>query len=159
MSALNFRTLDLNLLRVFDEVMAERSLTRAAHKLAITQPAVSNALRRLREALGDELLVRQGQGVEHPGQAQGNAGAGLADASGAGGWHGIGHGCGKRQHPAQGRCVGGNQGDGEHRSMIAVAFPAPLVQAQNPGVMRWFGPHFQGSMAAAMRLRPWDLAW
>ena len=64
MSALNFRTLDLNLLRVFDEVMAERSLTRAAHKLAITQPAVSNALRRLREALGDELLVRQGQGVE-----------------------------------------------------------------------------------------------
>ena len=64
MSSLNFRTLDLNLLRVFDEVMAERSLTRAAHKLAITQPAVSNALRRLREALGDELLVRQGQGVE-----------------------------------------------------------------------------------------------
>ncbi|MBN9321320.1 MAG: LysR family transcriptional regulator, partial [Delftia acidovorans] len=64
MSALNFRTLDLNLLRVFDEVMAERSLTRAAHKLAITQPAVSNALRRLRKALGDELLVRQGQGVE-----------------------------------------------------------------------------------------------
>ncbi|WP_280188660.1 LysR family transcriptional regulator [Delftia sp. PS-11] len=64
MPALNFRTLDLNLLRVFDEVMAERSLTRAAHKLAITQPAVSNALRRLREALGDELLVRQGQGVE-----------------------------------------------------------------------------------------------
>ena len=64
MSALNFRTLDLNLLRVFDEVMAERSLTRAAHKLAITQPAVSNALRRLRDVLGDELLVRRGQGVE-----------------------------------------------------------------------------------------------
>jgi DNA-binding transcriptional LysR family regulator len=45
---LNFRTLDLNLLRVFDEVMAERSLTRAAHNLSLTQPAVSNA-RRLRE--------------------------------------------------------------------------------------------------------------
>lgn len=59
-----FHQLDLNLLRVFDEVMAERSLTRAAHKLAITQPAVSNAMRRLREALGDELLVRHGQGVQ-----------------------------------------------------------------------------------------------
>jgi DNA-binding transcriptional ArsR family regulator len=48
----NFRTLDLNLLRVFDEVMAERSLTKAARNLSITQPAVSNALRRLRETLG-----------------------------------------------------------------------------------------------------------
>ena len=64
MTPLNFRSLDLNLLRVFDEVMAERSLTRAAHKLSITQPAVSNAMRRLREVLGDELLVRSGQGVE-----------------------------------------------------------------------------------------------
>lgn len=60
----NFRTLDLNLLRVFDEVMAERSLTRAARNLHLTQPAVSNALRRLREALGDELVQRQGQGIE-----------------------------------------------------------------------------------------------
>lgn len=64
MGPLNFRSLDLNLLRVFDEVMAERSLTRAAHKLSITQPAVSNAMRRLREVVGDELLVRSGQGVE-----------------------------------------------------------------------------------------------
>ncbi|MEY4883087.1 MAG: hypothetical protein RIS34_941 [Pseudomonadota bacterium] len=60
----NFRTLDLNLLRVFDEVMAERSLTRAAQNLSLTQPAVSNALRRLRETLGDELLRRGGQGME-----------------------------------------------------------------------------------------------
>ncbi|MGD9943962.1 MAG: LysR family transcriptional regulator, partial [Burkholderiaceae bacterium] len=61
---MNFRTLDLNLLRVFDEVMAERNLTRAARNLAMTQPAVSNALRRLRDALGDELVVRAGYGVE-----------------------------------------------------------------------------------------------
>jgi len=61
---MNFRTLDLNLLRVFDEIMAERNLTRAAHNLAMTQPAVSNALRRLRDALGDELVVRSGHGVE-----------------------------------------------------------------------------------------------
>ena len=60
----NFRTLDLNLLRVFDEVMAEHNLTRAAHNLAMTQPAVSNALRRLREVVGDDLVRRAGYGVE-----------------------------------------------------------------------------------------------
>ena len=60
----SFRSLDLNLLKVFDEVMAERSLTRAARNLALTQPAVSNAVRRLRDALGDELVRRQGQGLE-----------------------------------------------------------------------------------------------
>ena len=59
----NFRTLDLNLLRVFDEVMAEKSLTKAARNLSITQPAVSNALRRLRETLGDDLLRRDGHGI------------------------------------------------------------------------------------------------
>ena len=64
MKPLDFRALDLNLLRVFDAVMAEGSLTRAADKLALTQPAVSNAMRRLRDALGDELLVRQGHGVQ-----------------------------------------------------------------------------------------------
>ncbi len=57
----SFRTLDLNLLRVFDEVMTERSLTRAAQKLSITQPAVSNALQRFREAMGDELIKRSGR--------------------------------------------------------------------------------------------------
>jgi DNA-binding transcriptional LysR family regulator len=64
MKPLNFRTLDLNLLRVFDEVMSERSLTRAARNLSITQPAISNAMRRLRDSLGDELVRRSGQGVE-----------------------------------------------------------------------------------------------
>src|SRR5574343_852112 len=64
MSSLNFRTLDLNLLRIFNEVMTERSLTKAAEKLSLTQPAVSNALRRLRQALGDDLLRRSGQGLE-----------------------------------------------------------------------------------------------
>jgi DNA-binding transcriptional LysR family regulator len=60
---LNFRTLDLNLLRVFDAVMAEGSLTRAAGGLAMTQPAVSHALKRLREAVGDELFTRTAFGV------------------------------------------------------------------------------------------------
>jgi len=44
--------------------MAERSLTRAARNLSMTQPAVSNAMRRLRETLGDELVRRSGYGVE-----------------------------------------------------------------------------------------------
>ncbi|WP_049763727.1 LysR family transcriptional regulator [Polaromonas naphthalenivorans] len=43
--------------------MAERSLTRAARNLSLTQPAVSNALRRLRETLGDDLVQRSGQGM------------------------------------------------------------------------------------------------
>ncbi len=60
----NFRTLDLNLLRVFDQVMAERNLTRAARNLSMTQPAVSNALARLRDFLGDKLVMRAGYGVE-----------------------------------------------------------------------------------------------
>lgn len=59
----SFRSLDLNLLRVFDEVMATRNTTRAAENLAMTQPAVSNALRRLRQALGDELVTRAGYGI------------------------------------------------------------------------------------------------
>ncbi len=60
----NFRTLDLNLLRVFDEVMTERSLTRAARQLAMTQPAVSNAMKRLRDAMQDDLVQRSGFGIE-----------------------------------------------------------------------------------------------
>jgi DNA-binding transcriptional LysR family regulator len=60
----NFRTLDLNLLRLFDELMSERNLTRAAANLSMTQPAASNALRRLRDALSDPLVQRSGYGVE-----------------------------------------------------------------------------------------------
>ena len=60
---LNFRTLDLNLLRVFDAVMAEGSLTRAASGLAMTQPAVSHALKRLRDTVGEDLFVRVAHGV------------------------------------------------------------------------------------------------
>ena len=41
---MSFLTLDLNLLRVFDAVMTEQNLTRAAGHLAMTQPAVSNAI-------------------------------------------------------------------------------------------------------------------
>jgi DNA-binding transcriptional LysR family regulator len=57
-------TLDLNLLRVFDAVARERHVTRAAQRLNLSQPAVSNALARLRAALGDELFLRRPGGVE-----------------------------------------------------------------------------------------------
>jgi DNA-binding transcriptional LysR family regulator len=70
MALTTLHALDLNLLKVFDVVMAERSLTRAAHILSITQPAVSNSLRRLRDALGDELLVRKGRTLEPTPRAQ-----------------------------------------------------------------------------------------
>lgn len=63
-AAPRFSALDLNLLRVFDEVMASKNITRAAERLNMTQPAVSNALRRLREALGDDLVQRAGYGIE-----------------------------------------------------------------------------------------------
>ena len=61
---MNFRTLDLNLLRVFDTVMAEGSITRAAQRMAMTQPAVSNALKRLRDSVGEDLLTRAARGVQ-----------------------------------------------------------------------------------------------
>ncbi|MBY0338219.1 MAG: LysR family transcriptional regulator [Acetobacteraceae bacterium] len=56
--------LDLNLLRVFDAVARERHVTRAAQRLNLSQPAVSNALARLRAVLGDELFLRRPGGVE-----------------------------------------------------------------------------------------------
>jgi DNA-binding transcriptional LysR family regulator len=56
--------LDLNLLRVLDVLMQERRVATAAQRLQLSQPAVSNALSRLRKALGDELLTRAPNGME-----------------------------------------------------------------------------------------------
>jgi LysR family transcriptional activator of mexEF-oprN operon len=63
MNALYERDLDLNLLRVFAVVAAEGSVTRAAARLYLTQPAVSAALRRLATFVGAELFARQGRGL------------------------------------------------------------------------------------------------
>jgi DNA-binding transcriptional LysR family regulator len=60
----NLKTLDLNLLVVFDVVYATRNISRAAEQLAMSQPAVSNALARLREILDDQLFLRGRRGVE-----------------------------------------------------------------------------------------------
>lgn len=56
-----FDSLDLNLLRVFDAVYRERSLARAAQVLAVSPSAVSHALRRLREHVGEPLFARDGR--------------------------------------------------------------------------------------------------
>ncbi|MEL6280521.1 MAG: LysR family transcriptional regulator [Pseudomonadota bacterium] len=60
---MNTAGLDLNLLRVFDAVYRERNATRAARRVGLSQPAVSNALSRLRAQLGDELFHRAPEGL------------------------------------------------------------------------------------------------
>ena len=60
----DFDTIDLHLIRVLHTVIHERSVSRAALKLASTQPAVSAQLRRLRALTGDPLLVRAGQQMQ-----------------------------------------------------------------------------------------------
>ena len=60
MNEIDLRRFDLNLLVIFDVLMSERSVTRAAERLGRTQSAVSHALSRLREQFGDPLLVKGG---------------------------------------------------------------------------------------------------
>lgn len=62
--------MDLNLLRIFDAIMAERNVTRAASLLHMTQPAVSNALNRLRYELDDPLFIKTHNGVSPTQKAQ-----------------------------------------------------------------------------------------
>lgn len=58
------RNQELNLLVIFDAIMTEGSITRAADSLALTQPAVSNALSRMRTAWKDELFVKDGRNIQ-----------------------------------------------------------------------------------------------
>ncbi|MDR9825092.1 transcriptional regulator LeuO [Vibrio sp. FNV 38] len=58
------RGVDLNLLTVFNAVMQEQNITRAAHNLGMSQPAVSNAVARLKVMFNDELFIRQGRGIQ-----------------------------------------------------------------------------------------------
>jgi DNA-binding transcriptional LysR family regulator len=63
-TAMNLQDVDLNLLRVFDAVLHEGGVTAAAARLELTQPAVSNALARLRKLFGDPLFVRTPGGMD-----------------------------------------------------------------------------------------------
>ncbi|MBK8197058.1 MAG: LysR family transcriptional regulator [Acidobacteria bacterium] len=67
---MNLRSLDLNLLPVLEAIYTERSLTRASESLHLTQPAVSNALSRLRLHFEDPLFVREGRGVKPTAMAE-----------------------------------------------------------------------------------------
>lgn len=60
---MNIASIDLNLLRIFDALMQERSVTRAGERVGLSQPAVSAALNRLRYMLGDQLFVREGNAM------------------------------------------------------------------------------------------------
>lgn len=60
---MDLNDLDLNLLHVFDAVLRERSVTRAGQRVGLSQPAMSNALARLRKLFGDPLFVRTPGGM------------------------------------------------------------------------------------------------
>src|SRR5215213_5491251 len=63
-TSMNLRNVDLNLLVALDAMLSERSISKAAERLAITQPALSHALRRAREVFDDPLLRRGARGME-----------------------------------------------------------------------------------------------
>jgi DNA-binding transcriptional LysR family regulator len=67
---MNFAAVDLNLLRVFDALMRERSATRAGERVGLSQPAISSALNRLRHITGDQLFVRESNRMVPTPQAQ-----------------------------------------------------------------------------------------
>lgn len=70
----NIRNIDLNLLTVFDALFDERSVTRAAARLALTQPTVSGMLQRLRHTFSDQLFVRSSHGILATPRAEAMAG-------------------------------------------------------------------------------------
>jgi DNA-binding transcriptional LysR family regulator len=61
---MELKDIDLNLLLVFHQLLMERRVNAVADKLGLSQPAVSNALNRLRRLLGDELFLRTAKGME-----------------------------------------------------------------------------------------------
>jgi DNA-binding transcriptional LysR family regulator len=78
MKQIKFDSFDLNLLRVFDAVMKERSVAAAADRLALTPSAISHSLMRLRALLNDELFVRSAHAM-HPTQRAEQIGTRLHD--------------------------------------------------------------------------------
>lgn len=72
---MNTRSLDLNLLAVFQALSQERSVTAAARKIGVSQPAISYALAKLRDSFGDPLFVRVGSRMEPTARAENLAAA------------------------------------------------------------------------------------
>ncbi|MBF1802251.1 LysR family transcriptional regulator [Alloalcanivorax profundimaris] len=67
---MNLASADLNLLKYLDVLLREKNVTRAAEQLGITQPAMSNSLKRLRLMFGDPLLIRTSEGMTATDRAQ-----------------------------------------------------------------------------------------
>jgi DNA-binding transcriptional LysR family regulator len=67
---MDIRAVDLNLLKAFDALMTERSVTRAAGHVGLSQPAMSHALARLRDLFADDLFVRSPVGMEPTARAR-----------------------------------------------------------------------------------------
>jgi DNA-binding transcriptional LysR family regulator len=67
---MNLNSLDLNLLVALDALLREASVSRAAMRIGLSQPAASHALQRLRDLIGDPLLVRSGARMELTPRAQ-----------------------------------------------------------------------------------------
>ena len=61
---MNLSAVDLNLLTALEALLEERNVTRAARRVGLSQPAMSNALSRLRALFGDHLLHRQGPAID-----------------------------------------------------------------------------------------------
>ena len=61
--AVELQDIDLNLLVVFNELLRQRRVSAVAETLGISQPAISNALNRLRKLMGDELFIRTSKGM------------------------------------------------------------------------------------------------
>ena len=61
---MELKDIDLNLLLVFDRMLAEKRVSAVAETLGLSQPAISNALARLRRVFGDELFLRTARGME-----------------------------------------------------------------------------------------------
>ena len=83
---MDLRQIDLNLLVIFNQLLLDRRVSTSAERLGLTQPAVSNALKRLRTLLNDELFVRTARGMEptpyamHLAEPVGNALSSLQNA-------------------------------------------------------------------------------
>jgi DNA-binding transcriptional LysR family regulator len=68
--SMDIRAVDLNLLKAFDALSAERAVTRAASRIGLSQPAMSHALSRLRDLFADDLFVRTSGGMEPTARAR-----------------------------------------------------------------------------------------
>jgi DNA-binding transcriptional LysR family regulator len=138
----NIRSVDLNLLPVFEAVYEEQSLSRSAVRLAMTQSAVSHAVTRLRAIFGDELFVRHSRGVV-PTPAADAIYAKLRDALGT-------------MREAVTERQGFNANTSERRFFLAITHPlGPMIVLRLLERLATVAPNV--GVAASTRSRPIDL--